>query len=382
MKRILSAITFCLMASLTVLAQDRLIPVGAFTGIKTYDEDLRKYLSDGSYMLALEGDGSMIGEWALNYDSKTRELVSVRAKNHIWNWRYYRHDYEYDDEELMKKEMEKREETRRQRAERPEVVLEKHRLAVPDSVERLIEDALDAAVGAAMPRVYDNGGITLDGTSYHFVSNGKIAKQRYCGKNCERLGRLMWKLNEAVMEESMDSVQLLLPGLREVKRYFRQLRYPADCYEPQVQHYYTEPQGYEVVTAELTFFRMTFNLTDTVAVDPANRTLAYDRANQKIDGRIDRLVGKYGKGWQELAQRLYLETDILDEMQRPLTIYVRPEYTVPTLQRDHGEYRLQITESQLSPQRLARLLDGIERLHPDQVRSRDSYYYVKGWRKK
>ena len=382
MKRILSAITFCLLASLTVLAQDRLIPVGAFTGIKTYDEDLRKYLSDGSCMLALEGDGSMIGEWALNYDSKTRELVSVRAKNRIWNWRYYHHDYEYDDEELMKKEMQEREEAKRSRAERPEVVLEKHRLAVPDSVKRLIEDALDAAVGAAMPRVYDNGGVTFDGTSYHFISNGKMAKQRYCGKNCERLARLMWKLNEAVMEESMDSVQLLLPGLREVKRHFRQMRYPADCYEPQVQHYYTEPQGYEVVTAELTFFRMTFNLTDTVAVDPVNRTLAYDQANQKIDGRIDRLVGKYGKGWQELAQRLYLETDILDEMQRPLTIYVRPEYTVPTLLRDHGEYRLQITESQLSPKRLARLLDGIERLYPDQVRSRDAYYYDKGWRKK
>ena len=125
MKRILTTITLCLLACLPILAQDRLIPVNAFTGIKTYDEDMRKYLSDGSYMLALEGDGSMIGEWALNYDSKTRELVSVRAKNHIWNWRYYRHDYEYDDEELMKKEMEEREETRRQRAERPEVVLEK-----------------------------------------------------------------------------------------------------------------------------------------------------------------------------------------------------------------------------------------------------------------
>lgn len=382
MRKLLSTITLCLMACLPMQAQDRLIPVNAFTGIKTYDEDLSKYLSDGSYMLALEGDGSMIGEWALNYDRKTRELVSVRARNHIWNWRYYRHDYEYDDEELMKHEMEEREEARKSRTERPEVVLEKHRLAVPDSVERLIEDALDAAVGAAMPRVYDNGGVTLDGTSYHFISNGKIAKQRYCGKNCERLAHLMWKLNQAVMEESMDSVQLLLPGLREIKRHFRQLRYPADCYEPQVQHYYSAPQGYEVATAELTFFRMTFNLTDTVAVDPANRNLAYDQVRHKVDSRVDRLVDKYGKSWEELAQRLYVETHVLDKMQHPLCIYVRPDYTTPTLQRDHGEYKLQVTESQLTPKRIAQLLEGIERLYPVQGNSRDTYYYDKGWKKK
>lgn len=182
-------------------------------------------------------------------------------------------------------------------------------------------------------------------------------------------------------EESADRINSLVPRIEAMRREFRAIRYPADYYTPQQKHFTSLPEGYVKETTILSFFRMSINLKDSVATqDPVGRG---QRARKKLDAHVDQFLTQYGKGWEELAHRLYVETHILDGMQTPLIIYVVPEGQPISLKYSRGGMSTRLPESQISPDRLSRYLEGFDGLIPAKYRNSlvADYLYdkEKGW---
>lgn len=354
MIRILSVIILSLLTSLTVLAQDRPEPFTIMGYSEQNDKELSEKMFEGTRMHFLEMP-SMMGELSLCYSLVDQQLIAKRMYRSITERRGYPLD---------------------------SIRSEVHRLPVADNVEELINDMLGAAVGCAAPKAYDDGSITLDGTTLYLFCGEQKAKISGHGERCKRLSDLLYEIYKAVREESPEQLKALVPRIEAMRREFRGIRFPADYYTPQTQHFTKVPQGYVEETAVLSFFRMAINLNDTVVTAKHDRDSS-DAARKKSDAHVSRLLAQYGKGWEELAHRLYVETHILDEMRHPLTIEVVSEDQPVTLDCGGG-FTIKMPESQIAPERLAKYLDNLDRLMSDDTRIPLAKHYLydkeKGWR--
>lgn len=338
-------------------AQDRLLPTSSVS-TDEYQQDLDKNLLIGSTPIFMRMPSNM-QESALNWDNESSQFISVVARGIIWNFRYYsRKQYEEMDHDS------KEYQDYLKYGQPKDPKLEIHRLTAPKEVGQLVKEVMHDAIQTAMPNLFDDGFIRLDGTHYLLYDGEQRAKFRnHMGTRCQELRSVLQTLYKAVEAEDSSAMMNLVPRMKALRTSFRQL-YPEDIYDyvrNEVNHSNAK-HGY--CTAYLHVFRITMQWCDSTELSgDILKDVHNEEAAIKAKAQREKYIKKYGKPLQDLARHLFLETRALESMTTPITLIVHEDKQLhPIMWSRDGRARILLHSSMADPKKLRPLCEQLENL--------------------